>query len=79
MITANNTCTKLTRKLYVQICYDVEEGNYTKTWCWQIKKLLYQLNLERLWENEKDKGNINYNNFISIRLFQRVVDKKHRK
>ena len=68
LITPNNTCTNLTRKLYDQICYSVEESNYSKTWCWQIKKLLYELNLERLWENQNDKGNINYSNVINIRL-----------
>ena len=44
----------LIRKTYDQIYNNLHERNFTKTWVWQIKKLLHKLQLEELWIKRYD-------------------------
>ena len=60
--------TSIIRKLYDQISVNVEEAQYSKTWCSQIKKLLYDLHLGKIWENQKDRSNTKANIVIKNRL-----------
>ena len=60
--------TSLIRRIYQQIYLNVEEHVYSKTWCWQIKKLLHELKLEKLWENQSNDEKLNYNSIIKTRL-----------
>ena len=60
--------TSIVRKLYDEISANIEETQYSKTWCSQIKKLLYDLRLGKIWENQNDNNSNNFNITIKSRL-----------
>ena len=58
----------LLKQLYKQISTNMEEQRLSNTWCWQIKKLLLDLNLEDLWLNQGSHEKLNLKYKIDTRL-----------
>ena len=70
----------LISELYQHSCEDTEGEQLSKTWRWQMKKLLQELNLEELWTNQSKKDEMKHESTISTRLreFQRTMDKQRK-
>lgn len=44
----------LIKQVYYHISNNLNESQFSYTWCWRIKKLLIKLNLVELWNNQVD-------------------------
>ena len=66
LIKADKKC--IIRQIYQHIYQNVENRQYLNTWCWQIMKLLQELNLENLWMNQDKENAVNYKFIINTRL-----------
>ena len=66
MIKADKKC--IIRQIYQHIYQNVENRQYVNTWCWQIMKLLQELNLENLWTNQDKENAVNYKFIINTSL-----------
>ena len=64
----NKDNTSLVRRLYEHISANVEETQYSNTWCFQIRKLLYALSLDEVWERRNENENRNFTIIINNRL-----------
>ena len=64
----NKDNTSLVRRLYEHISANVEEAQYSNTWCFQIMKLLYSLSLDEIWKRRNDNENRNFTIIINNRL-----------
>ena len=63
----------LIKRTYRQIQSNIEEGCYRNTWCYNLKKLLYELKLEDLWTNQSTIDKSNYKRHqivVNIRLME---------
>ena len=60
----------LIKKVYNQIYENIDDKSVSKTWCSQIKNLLYDLKLEELWINQSKKHEKNYKAIVDIRLIE---------
>ena len=58
----------LIRKTYEQIYNNLDEKNFTKTWVWNIKKLLYKLKLEDFWTQQDDAKRTTWKLHINKRI-----------
>ena len=55
----------LIKKVYSQVLGDIENTEHKYTWCWQIRKLLHDLNLHDLWTNQSTVNDSNYSIYKS--------------
>ena len=58
----------LIRKIYNQIHDNINEQTFSKTWVWQIKKLLHKLKLEKLWIEQYNIDRTTCTKLINVRL-----------
>jgi len=63
----------LIKKVYRDIHANIDCSSYKNTWCWHIRKLLYDLNLHDIWINQSDINTLTYRRY-KFKIDKRLVD-----